>query len=198
MNRNAILSFLLCALLPIFGCQQSQQPLCHIAGTMENHSLDGKTIYLVPLLGPHDAAHVDSTTIKDGRFQFDVDSVEVKVIRVGYRYREGIEDMLVVSEPGTVNVHIGKLSSCGGTPQNDSLQAWKGRMEQYRYKLFQLQMSKRHAAESDSKEANDSIQAELTKLYNGQRRYIADFTIRQPQGAFKDFLLKLYPLPNNR
>ena len=117
MNRSVIHSFLLLALLALSGCRPNSTSSCLIKGTMEDHTLDVKTIYLVPLVGPHDAAHVDSTTIENARFQFEVDSTEVKVIRVGYRYREGIEDMLVVSEPGTVNVHIGKLSSCGGTPK---------------------------------------------------------------------------------
>ena len=180
MNRSAILSLLLLALLLLSGCRQSHQSSCLIMGTMENHTLDGKTIYLVPLVGPHDAAHVDSTTIENARFQFEVDSTEVKVIRVGYRYREGIEDMLVVSEPGTVNVHIGKLSSCGGTPQNDSLQAWKDSMERYRMLLYQLQTAKRKTNDKDA------VQARLEQLYDRQQRYIAEFTKRQPKGALKD------------
>lgn len=161
-------------------------------GTMEGHTLDGKTIYLVPLLGPHDAAHVDSTTIENARFEFEVDSTEVKVIRVGYRYREGIEDMLVVSEPGTAIVHIGKLSSCGGTPQNDSLQAWKDSMERYRMLLYQLQLAKRKTNDKDA------VQTRLEQLYDRQQHYIADFTERQPKGALKDVLMKLYPQPNNK
>lgn len=192
MNRNVILSFLLLILLLLTGCRERGLASCHIMGTMADHHLDGRTIYLVPLLGSHDVAHVDSTTIRDGQFRFAVDSTEVKVIRVGYRYREGLEDMLVVTEPGTVHVRIGRLSSCWGTPQNDSLQAWKDRMERYRRSLYTLQMAKRQTA------VPDSLQAALTRLYEGQRRYIAQFTARQPQGALKDLLLKLYPQPIRR
>ena len=192
MNRSAILSLLLLALLLLSGCRQSHQSSCLIKGTMEDHTLDGKTIYLVPLVGPHDAAHVDSTTIENARFQFEGVSTEVKVIRVGYRYREGIEDMLVVSEPGTVNVHIGKLSSCGGTPQNDSLQAWKDSMERYRMLLYQLQTAKRKTNDKDA------AQTRLEQLYDRQQRYIAEFAKRQPEGALKDVLMKLYPQPNNK
>ena len=166
MNRSAILSLLLLALLLLSGCRQSHQSSCLIMGPMENHTLDGKTIYLVPLVGPHDAAHVDSTTIENA--------------------------LLVVSEPGTVNVHIGKLSSCGGTPQNDSLQAWKDYMERYRMLLYQLQTAKRKTNDKDA------VQARLEQLYDRQQRYIADFTKRQPKGALKDVLMKLYPQPNNK
>ena len=67
MNRSAILSLLLLALLLLSCCRQSHQSSCLIMGTMEDHTLDGKTIYLVPLVGPHDAAHVDSTTIENAR-----------------------------------------------------------------------------------------------------------------------------------
>lgn len=127
MSKYCILFLCFFALWINLGCVQDHKADCQIMGTVEGHVLDGKTIYLVPVLGPHDASHVDSATISNGRFRFAVDSAEVKVIRVGYRYRENIEDLLVVSEPGTVKAHIGKVSSCGGTPQNDSCKRGKSR-----------------------------------------------------------------------
>lgn len=51
-----------------------------IHGTMESAQWDGKKIYLVPMFGHVDAAHVDSTIIKNGRFEFATDSCEMKRI----------------------------------------------------------------------------------------------------------------------
>ena len=187
MFKYCILFLCIFALWISVGCVQDHKAKCQIMGTVEGHALDGKTIYLVPVLGPHDASHVDSATISNGQFHFAVDSSEVKVIRVGYRYRENIEDLLVVSEPGTVKAHIGKVSSCGGTPQNDSLQAWKDQMEQFRQTLFMLQQAKMQSSRLDT------INIHLTQLYQHQQQSIAAFTKRQPKGALRDFLLKLYP-----
>lgn len=187
MSKYCILFLCFFALWINLGCVQDHKADCQIMGTVEGHALDGKTIYLVPVLGPHDASHVDSATISNGRFRFAVDSAEVKVIRVGYRYRENIEDLLVVSEPGTVKAHIGKISSCGGTPQNDSLQAWKEQMEQFRQTLAMLQQAKMQSSRPDT------VNLLLTQLYRHQQQSIAAFTKRQPKGALRDFLQKLYP-----
>lgn len=107
------------------GCQSPNKQLCRIHGKMESGRWDGKKIFLVPMFGLQDAAHVDSVVIKDGTFEFAVDTVEMKVIRVDYHYRDGVQDLLVVSEPGDVEVTIGANSITSGTPQNDSLQVWK-------------------------------------------------------------------------
>ncbi len=187
MTKYCILFLSLFVLWCNAGCRQGRQSRCQITGTVEGHALDGKTIYLVPVLGPHDAAHVDSTTITDARFTFHVDSTEVKVIRVGYRYRENIEDLLVVSEPGTVHAYIGRLSSCGGTPQNDSLQVWKDQMETFKRNLFTLQKAKTLS------ERPDTVISALQRLYQNQQQSTEAFTKRQPKGALRAFLLKLYP-----
>ncbi|HAT61630.1 MAG TPA: hypothetical protein DCS83_03640 [Prevotella sp.] len=116
-------------ILILSGCNSA--PRCHIIGYV-NASLEGKKIYLVPLFGPQDKDHFDSTFIHNHHFFFKKDSTELAIVRVDYHYRYGLEDMLVITEPGQVKVTIGPISSCGGTPQNDSLQAWKKEVMRFR------------------------------------------------------------------
>lgn len=111
------------------GCHSA--PRCHITGSV-NASLEGKKIYLVPLLGLQNKDHVDSTFIHNHHFSFDKDRTVLAVVRVDYHYRYGLEDMLVITEPGQVRLTIGPVSSCGGTPQNDSLQVWKEEVMRFR------------------------------------------------------------------
>ena len=116
-------------ILILSGCHSA--PRCHITGYV-NASLEGKKIYLVPLFGPQDKDHFDSTFIHNHHFSFDKDSTVLAVVRVDYHYRYGLEDMLVITEPGSVKLTIGPVSSCGGTPQNDSLQVWKEEVMRFR------------------------------------------------------------------
>ena len=65
-------------------------------------------------------------------------------------------------------------------------------MERYRMLLYQLQTAKRKTNDKDA------AQTRLEQLYDRQQRYIAEFAKRQPEGALKDVLMKLYPQPNNK
>ena len=112
-------------------CSSESGKNCRIHGTMESAQWDGKKIYLVPMFGHVDAAHVDSTIIKNGRFEFATDSCEMKRITVEVTARYGTQDLLVVTEPGDIQVTIGKNSRAGGTPENDSLQVWKDQLMKY-------------------------------------------------------------------
>lgn len=71
------------------GCKSAEKGNCRIHGTMESNRWDGKKIFLVPMFGLQDAAHVDSVVIKDGKFEFVADTTEMKVIRIDYHYRDG-------------------------------------------------------------------------------------------------------------
>lgn len=104
---------------------------CRIHGTVGKERLNGKRIFLVPLFGPQTAEFVDSVVIEDGKFEFATDSAKMFKILVDYHYRMGIQQLLVVGEPGDIEVKIDSVSSAHGARQNDSLQAWKELTEQY-------------------------------------------------------------------
>ena len=169
------------------GCQSPNKQLCRIHGKMESGRWDGKKIFLVPMFGLQDAAHVDSVVIKDGTFEFAVDTVEMKVIRVDYHYRDGVQDLLVVSEPGDVEVTIGANSITSGTPQNDSLQVWKDQMMKFNRDYAELRMRAKQAG---------SDQILMTEGKEVQKEFIKfnkDFSARMTPGVFKDFLKRMYP-----
>ena len=129
---------------------------------------------------------MDSVVIKDGTFEFAVDTVEMKVIRVDYHYRDGVQDLLVVSEPGDVEVTIGANSITSGTPQNDSLQVWKDQMMKFNRDYAELRMRAKQAG---------SDQILMTEGKEVQKEFIKfnkDFSARMTPGVFKDFLKRMY------
>lgn len=128
---NKLLTFcLLAAGFIAFGScdgtrKSDNKDTCHIYGTVPDTAKEGKKIYIVPLEGQQSASRVDSAIITNGKFEFEKDTIGMYVIRIDYHYRYDVQDMLVVTEPGTVNVTISNDSHISGTPQNDSLQVWK-------------------------------------------------------------------------
>lgn len=169
------------------GCKSENASVCRIHGTMESNKWDGKRIFLVPLFGIYDAEHVDSVFIKDGKFEFTADTTEMKVIRVDYHYRDGAQDLLVVSEPGDVTVVIGANSVSSGTPQNDSLQVWKDRMMKFNSEYNKLRMQARQSG------SDDILMTKGKEIQQQLRDFNIAFTKRQSPGVFKDFLQKMYP-----
>ena len=169
------------------GCKAAEKGNCRIHGTMESNRWDGKKIFLVPMFGLQDAAHVDSVVIKDGKFEFVADTTEMKVIRIDYHYRDGVQDLLVVSEPGDVTVVIGANSVSSGTPQNDSLQVWKDWMMKFNTEYNKLCMQARQSG------SDDILMTKGKEIQKQLRDFNVAFTQRQSPGVFKDFLQKMYP-----
>lgn len=95
-----------------------------IHGTVASHELEGAKVYLVPM-GDVNKEKVDSTYIHNQFFEFRGTEERVVDVRLERRRRWGVETLLVVTEPGDIYVTLGQKSTGRGTPQNDSLQAWK-------------------------------------------------------------------------
>lgn len=169
------------------GCGKSQQTgkegMCRIHGTIPEQYND-KRIFLVPLTGPQTAEYVDSIEVKDGKFEFATDTLMMAKILVDYHYRMGVQPLLVVTEPGDVQVVIGETSSATGTPQNDSLEQWKLVTESHNSQLAQL------SRENKSEQA-DSVHL-VYKLYTRQLAKNLEGTV------LGDFLGSLYPLTYKR
>lgn len=155
---------------------------CRIHGTMESQHWDGKRIFLVPFEGPRDSTTVDSVVIADGRFEFVTDSTEMKIIRLDYHFRNGTQDLLVITEPGDVDVFIGAISHAGGTPQNDSLQVWKDGLAKLNQEYEQLKKENKSLLRTKGKEIQKQVRA-----------FTRDMAERMPEGVLKSFLNKHYP-----
>lgn len=88
-------------------------------------NFEDQTIYLAPLSASSYRENADSAVIHDGRFRFegkaDVDGIFV--LRVRPMMKLFIGEPFLIKEPGQIKVRLNQISSVGGTPQNDSLQA---------------------------------------------------------------------------
>ena len=103
-------------------CTRSNEYVIH--GTVASHELEGAKVYLVPI-EEVSKENVDSTYIHNQFFEFRGTDERVADIRLERRKRLGVETLLVVTEPGDIYVTLGKTSTGRGTPQNDTIQAWK-------------------------------------------------------------------------
>lgn len=182
MRNLFIISIFVLTLLTLTGCNNTASTTeSHISGVVTDPGKEGKKIFLVPVDGLQDAAHVDSTVIKNGKFEFTKDSTAMEVIRLDYHFRENVQELLVVTEPGEVKVTIGPNGTTAGTPQNDSLQVWKDNIIRLNTTYNRLRMQ-------NDKAPKDSITQRLKAMQAEYKAFNKAFYDRQPEGVFKDFL----------
>lgn len=134
-----------------------------IEGKITDETFKGSKIYLVALDGPV-SKNVDSTVIVGGSFRFETkaDSMCVKILRVPVRYPNLIEDLVVVTEPGKINVVMSAISHGKGTRLNNILQEWKEK--KHNYDSIQWALYSRKNGGSLNQEASDSLNSSLKKL----------------------------------
>ena len=99
-----------------------------VKGSTSQERLEGHRVFLVPYGSPtiEDSIGVDSTEIKNGKFEFRGNKGEFLArVTMDRRVRYGTQDLLIVTEPGEISVVLDSVSSGRGTPQNDALQTWK-------------------------------------------------------------------------
>ena len=170
------------------GCDDGK---CHISGTIpENYN--GKKIFLVPFTNDS-RFNVDSVVIRDGKFAFERDTLMLAKIILDYHYRIGVEPLLVVVEPGQINVVIDSVSHATGTPQNDSLDLWKGRKlaHDMQIRLMGAQIAKLRA-EGDTVAANQ-MKAQSDSLHLAFKNYTRQMAANLGSGTLYDFLSAFYP-----
>ena len=188
----------LAAAMMLLGCQQSNDGKCRIIGTVNGEQYEGKRIFLVPNSGPATMETVDSMEIKDGKFHFEPDSMQMYKILLDYHYRMGLQPLIIVGEPGTINVTIDSISHATGTPQNDSLEQWKIQTENHH-----LQLATMRRMIANMEKGGDSIQAKAIKqradsfhlVYKNYTRQLAQ---NMEGSVLGDFLKSLYPLTYKR
>lgn len=159
-----ILLVLLCAV----GCKPSATMVIRGTAPIE---CEGLNVYLVPQPFPK-AEQVDSTVIRDGRFEFEVDAAEVRMcdITISRKSPVPFQRLLVMIEPGEVEVEIGEVSMGGGTPLNDELAEWKRVLSTAGNRADELRAE---IAKQSDKAVIDSLKAEMEKAYaEAERRTI--------------------------
>lgn len=184
------LLIILLGIIALAGCHES--PKCVIEGTVSDSGLNGKRIFLVPVYY-EDSLGVDSVVIKDNRFHFERNEEYLADIRVDYHYRQGTENLLVITEPGEVKVLIDSVSIGGGTPQNDLLQLWKELLMNRNKELKTL-----NREYSSLLKDGDTTNAEITKKnmedvidrFNSRTKTMVDAL---KPGLLRDFLASRLP-----
>lgn len=189
--------WILLFLVFIIGCRPIVETECRIHGEMGDHSRDGKKIYLVPLIRP-DSVGVDSTEIKDGKFEFMTRKNMMAIIRVELRSRYGLEDLLVVTEPGDVTVKIDSVSIGKGTPRNDSLQHWKEYTQMHNRRLMSWHMKSRDARKVDDTVMAKAMKTLIDSLQREYRHYSRALAERIEEGPLRDFLKEQFPTSYKR
>ena len=159
-----ILLVLLCAV----GCKPSATMVIRGTAPIE---CEGLNVYLVPQPYPK-AEQVDSTVIRDGRFEFKVDASQVRMcdITISRKSKVPFQRLLVAVEQGELEAVIGEVSSSRGTPLNDTLNQWKQVMSDAGNRAEVLRQM--IALQSDAAVV-DSLKAEMEKAYaEAERRTI--------------------------
>lgn len=180
----------------VVSCQKSSE--CRIQGTVVGEQYEGKRIFLVPFTGPATAETVDSIEIKDGKFEFTPDSMQMYKILLDYHYRFGTQPLIVIAEPGEIKVTIDTVSSAVGTPQNDSLQAWKEMTErhgrEYRALNRLIAAKKQHNDTAEAAQIKEQVQKMHLAYKNRSRAMAANM-----EGTILgDFLKGMFPLTYQR
>lgn len=151
-----IVMMLLCAV----GCQPSATMI--IRGTAPSEC-EGLNVYLVPQPFPK-AEEVDSTVIREGRFEFRVDASQERMcdITISLKSRVPFQRLLVAIEQGELEVVIDTISVGGGTPMNDDLTEWKNVMTEAGTRADELRAQ---ILVEDDQAVIDSLKQEMEQGY---------------------------------
>ena len=189
MRKNIF--YIATAVLLLSACNVAKDE-CKINGTIRSDKYEGVKIFVVPLDDESSEA-VDSVEIHNRKFQFVRGDQRMASIRLDYHHRDGIQELLVVLEPGNVNMTIDSISHGGGTPQNDSLQVWKELTEKHNGEIIKLLQLRDSLDKAHHPLAVKKITEKADSLHNIYKRKTLTLAENLKSGTFHDFLIKLYP-----
>ncbi len=196
---------MLMVLLMTIACTSKKQEtaipngVCHIVGTLPSDDYNDKCIYLIAEDKTiRDSVGIDSCFVKDRKFEFTTDKNMMMILRMTFKYRFGLQDLLVVAEPGEVQAVIDSISSCKGTPSNDSLQMWKEVTESRNPVMAELRKEMSQAQEIGDTARANAIKAHGDSLYVAYKNYTRRLSANMFEGPLKEFLGKLFPTSYKR
>ncbi|WP_423128250.1 DUF4369 domain-containing protein [Gaoshiqia sp. Z1-71] len=180
------LFFLWLLILMVVACHPKAEFVIH--GRMPDTSFDGEQIYLVPLFNAT-ADRVDSCTIQQGKFNFRgiADLQEVFIIRPKPILRINVQELLVVKEPGEIQVEMGSNSFVSGTETNNSIQAWKKQKEMFDRQVYDLQVEKNNLPDS----LQATIANQLDSLITARKNYHDHTSESNKDNAFGKMLIRM-------
>lgn len=200
--KKILLCFMaVAAMTMFFSCQQNDGK-CYIEGTVNGEQYEGKRIFLVPMNGPKTAEYVDSMEITNGKFHFTKDytkdTIQMYKILLDYHYRMGLQPLIIVGEPGHIQVTIDSISSAGGTPQNDSLQMWKEATEKFHQDYATYNRTVSMLRERGLTEKADTIEQQGREFRVAYKNYTRQLAENMKEGVLHDFLKEMFPLTYKR
>lgn len=179
--------FLFAILMLVASCGEKNKYT--IAGKVPNTAYEGQKVYLQELDSLFkDRVTVDSATIQNGAFQFTGVANNGQQLR--FIVLEQPEDnmkrpVIVILEPGNIELTLDSVSTIKGTAANDAYQAYNTKVEGINAQMKALY------EESLKDTANVALQADLEKKFDEQdalmRKELYDYTkanIANPAGAF--------------
>ena len=185
-------SLILSVMLALVICSCSLNDECRIHGTLPSDKYDGNYIFLVPVFNT-DSVGVDSTKIVGREFELVTSKHVVADIRLPYRVRYGIQNLLVVTEPGDVFASIDTISKGWGTPQNDSIQMWKNSTMNFRSRYASFSRAAHEAQQSGDTVSYGAFKSQMESVreeYIRQTHALAD---NMEGSILSDFLNRQFP-----
>ena len=131
-----------------------------IEGRLPNDSYNNEWVYWVPMKGAS-AKTVDSTRIHKNVFHLAISAHNrnrTGIVRVRPPLRLALQDILVFTEAGTVQVQLDSVSSAAGTPLNEVLQNWKDKKQTYDKEIYALKRKLRTTDPKDEAEIKKEIE----------------------------------------
>lgn len=200
--KKILLCFMAVAAMTMFYSCQQNDGKCYIEGTVVGEQYEGKRIFIVPIYGPKTAEYVDSMEITNGKFHFTKDftkdTMQMYQILLDYHYRMGVQQLLIVGEPGHIQVTIDSISSAKGTPQNDSLQAWKEVTEKHYKDYATYNRTVSMLRKEGMMEQADQMAQQGREIHLAYKRYSRRMADNLKEGVLHDFLKENFPLTYKR
>jgi len=161
-----------------------------IEGTLPSDKYDKQVVFWVPMEGEHPKP-VDSTHVQKNTFRLVISPHNLNkmgIVRVRPQLRLALQEILVFTEPGTVNVHLDSISRATGTPLNETLQFWKDRKRTYDVDTYRLRRKYRTAGEDEQ----SSIRVEMENVSAEYHNDIYQLIVENKDNDLGKFLYSLH------
>jgi len=138
-----------------------------IEGTLPSDDYDGQVVFWVPMEGDHPKP-VDSTHVQKNTFHLvisDRNLNKMGIVRVRPHLRLALQEILVFTEAGTVQLKLDSVSSSTGTPLNDVLQDWKDRKWTYDKEVFALRKELKAAGANNDTGIKEALESMSVDYY---------------------------------
>jgi len=185
MKKLTLLLFLFACFV---GCSKKESI---INGRLPNASFDNEWMYLIPFKNASKKT-VDSVLIRNSSFQFRLKPQkqnQIFILRIKpLLLRLKLQNILIISEPGIIDVWMDKHSLASGTPLNLILQQWKN--EKHISDSIYYSVYRKYKKETNELE-KAQYQAELKEILEKYQIYADSLAEENKDNAVGQFIHSL-------